>query len=139
MLRRFKIAILIAVAPSVLLLLDVSGRASREAATANSWESGTGQEPSRSAPVQKAIDPAAWGGNHAGKPVPDFVHGDECLFCHRNDIGPGWQKNAHGITVRQNEDAPEWRDVFKGQQALAAIAPKRTEAVSSAAVLFSWM
>ena len=35
------------------------------------------------------------------------MHGDECLFCHRNDIGPGWQKNAHGTTVRQREDAPE--------------------------------
>ncbi|HYM13228.1 MAG TPA: hypothetical protein VEU62_20980, partial [Bryobacterales bacterium] len=46
-------------------------------------------------------NPAAWGSNHVGKPIPDFVHGDECLFCHRNDIGPGWQKNAHGITVRQ--------------------------------------
>ena len=39
--------------------------------------------------------------------APDFVHGDECLFCHRNNIGPGWQKNAHGLTIRQSEDAPE--------------------------------
>jgi predicted CXXCH cytochrome family protein len=45
--------------------------------------------------------------DHAGKPVPEFVHGDECLFCHRNDIGNGWQKNAHGTTVRQREDAPD--------------------------------
>lgn len=37
----------------------------------------------------------------------EFVHGDECLFCHRNDIGPGWQKNAHGVAMRQKEDAPE--------------------------------
>ena len=73
-------------------------------------------------PAQKALDPAAWGASHAGKPVPDFVHGDECLFCHRNDIGPGWQKNAHGITIRQSEDAPEWRDVFKGQPTLTAVA-----------------
>jgi predicted CXXCH cytochrome family protein len=29
------------------------------------------------------------------------------LFCHRNTIGPTWQKNAHGVTVRQGEDAPE--------------------------------
>ena len=56
--------------------------------------------------AQKTRDPAAWGGNHAGKPIPEFVHGDECLFCHRNEIGPGWQKNAHGITVRRREDAP---------------------------------
>jgi predicted CXXCH cytochrome family protein len=45
--------------------------------------------------------------DHAGQPVPEFVHGDECLFCHRNDIGNGWQKNAHAKTVRQREDAPE--------------------------------
>ncbi len=39
--------------------------------------------------------------------IPEFVHGDECLFCHRRDIGPGWQKNAHGTTIRQKEDAPD--------------------------------
>src|SRR5438093_10319462 len=55
---------------------------------------------------------------------PEFVHGDECLFCHRNDIGPGWQKNVHGITIRQSEDALEWRDVFKGQATLSTIAPQ---------------
>jgi len=49
--------------------------------------------------------------------VPEFVHGDECLFCHRNDIGPQWRKNRHGITVRQREDAPE----------LAASAPPEAE------------
>jgi predicted CXXCH cytochrome family protein len=52
-------------------------------------------------------DPASWGGNHVGKPIPEYVHGDECLFCHRNTIGVTWQKNAHGLTVRQGEDAPE--------------------------------
>lgn len=45
--------------------------------------------------------------------IPEFVHGDECLFCHRNDIGPGWQKNSHGITVRQIEDAPEFQNLGK--------------------------
>ena len=57
--------------------------------------------------AQQARDPAAWGGNHVGQPIPEYVHGDECLFCHRNDIGPTWQKNRHGITVRQRQDAPE--------------------------------
>ena len=56
---------------------------------------------------QTALDPAAWGGNHVGKPIPEYVHGDECLFCHRNTIGVTWQKNAHGLAVRQGEDAPE--------------------------------
>ncbi len=65
-------------------------------------------------------DPAVWGSNHAGKPVPDFVSGGECLFCHRNTIGVTWQQNAHGITVRQREDAPEFKDIFQGQAKLAA-------------------
>ena len=56
---------------------------------------------------QTILDPAAWGGNHVGKPIPEYVHGDECLFCHRNSIGVTWQKNAHGLAVRQGEDAPE--------------------------------
>src|SRR4030095_9521403 len=58
-------------------------------------------------PVQTVLDPAAWGGNHVGKPIPEYVHGDECLFCHRNSIGVTWQKIAQGLTVRQGEDAPE--------------------------------
>jgi predicted CXXCH cytochrome family protein len=58
-------------------------------------------------PEQAALDPASWGANHVGKPIPEYVHGDECLFCHRNTIGVTWQKNAHGVTVRQAEDAPE--------------------------------
>jgi predicted CXXCH cytochrome family protein len=70
---------------------------------------------------QRKLDPAAWGGSHVGKPVPEFVHGDECLFCHRNDIGPGWQKNAHGITLRQQEDAPNLLQVLKTQPALSTI------------------
>jgi hypothetical protein len=56
---------------------------------------------------QTRLDPAAWGSDHAGQAVPEYTHGDECLFCHRNDIGPGWQKNAHGVAVRQLEDAPD--------------------------------
>src|SRR2546428_8684065 len=73
-------------------------------------------------PEQKTVDPKAWGGNHVGKPIPDYVHGDECLFCHRNDIGPTWQKNAHGVTVRQREDAPELTKTLESLSALADIA-----------------
>jgi predicted CXXCH cytochrome family protein len=68
-------------------------------------------------------DPAAWGGNHVGKPIPEYVHGDECLFCHRNTIGVTWQKNAHGLTVRQGEDAPEL-------QALAGKLPELSSVVN---------
>ena len=69
---------------------------------------------------QDKIDPAAWGSDHVGKPMPEYVHGDECLFCHRNDIGTTWQKNAHGVTIREREDAPELQTMLKGQTALAS-------------------
>src|SRR5882724_9033187 len=39
--------------------------------------------------------------------IPEFVSGDECLFCHRNNIGAAWQKNRHGITLRERSDATE--------------------------------
>src|SRR6266446_1000602 len=45
------------------------------------------QQASPSQPAQSASDPVAWGSNHVGKPIPEYVHGDECLFCHRNNIG----------------------------------------------------
>jgi hypothetical protein len=45
------------------------------------------------------LDPAAWGGDHAGQAVAEFTSGDECLFCHR-DVGPTWGTNRHGQTVR---------------------------------------
>ncbi len=51
----------------------------------------------------------------AGKPIPEFLHGDECLFCHRNDIGNQWQNNRHALTVRQREDAPELEGSLDGK------------------------
>jgi hypothetical protein len=45
------------------------------------------------------VDPAAWGSDHVGKPIPDYLTGDECLFCHRK-IGPAWRANHHQLTVR---------------------------------------
>ena len=71
---------------------------------------------------RQTVDPAAWGGNHAGKPIPEVVRGDECLFCHRNDIGTTWQKNAHGVTLRQREDAPELSKLLQSQPSLGGVA-----------------
>jgi predicted CXXCH cytochrome family protein len=71
----------------------------------------------------KPADPAAWGSNHAGKPIADYVHGDECLFCHRNDIGPSWQNSSHGAAVRQREDAADLKEVLKGVAALNKFEP----------------
>jgi predicted CXXCH cytochrome family protein len=47
----------------------------------------------------RRLDPAAWGGDHVGKPTPAYVTGDECLFCHRK-IGPTWNDNPHQLTIR---------------------------------------
>ncbi len=66
-------------------------------------------EPQQTQP--KKLDPAAWGGNHVGKPLPEFVSGDECLFCHRNTVGATWQSNAHGVALRHREDAAELREL----------------------------
>jgi Cytochrome c554 and c-prime len=82
----------------------------------------SGPAPHQDKAVQKPLDPKAWGGNHVGRPVPEYVQGDECLFCHRNDIGTTWQKNSHGMTVRKREDAPELQKVLAGQKALMVIA-----------------
>ncbi len=73
---------------------------------------------------KKTRDPKAWGGNHVGKPIPEYVQGDECLFCHRNDIGPDWQKNSHGLTVRDRESAPEILALLKENAALEKLVPE---------------
>lgn len=52
------------------------------------------------------LDPAAWGRDHAGAPPPQYVPGDECLFCHRETVGSNWKDTVHGASTRQREDAP---------------------------------
>src|SRR5262249_6357192 len=51
--------------------------------------------------------PDSWGSDHVGQPIPEFASGDECLFCHRNDVGPSWGDNHHNRTLRPvDADAP---------------------------------
>lgn len=47
------------------------------------------------------IDPTKWGDDHVGKPLPEYATGDECLFCHRSDVGNHWGKNVHNLSVRR--------------------------------------
>jgi hypothetical protein len=49
------------------------------------------------------LDPAAWGSDHVNKPLPEYVTGGECLFCHRSDIGPAYATNRHHLTMREAE------------------------------------
>lgn len=108
LIKRLKLSVIF-VAIAALSVFSFDGQAS-------------GQDSSQTKTDQKQVDPKAWGGNHAGKPVPEYVQGDECLFCHRYDVGVTWQKNAHGIAVRQREDAPEIAKTVEAQPQLAALA-----------------
>ena len=60
--------------------------------------------------------------SHAGQPVPRYVTGDECLFCHRVQVADTWEQNPHARTVhpRESEDFP--KDV---EFVLGAHAPNR--------------
>ncbi len=49
--------------------------------------------------AQQETEPAAWGDDHVGKPMPVYMTGDECLFCHR-DVGSNWQSNRHNTGMR---------------------------------------
>ncbi len=54
----------------------------------------------------RRLDPAAWGDDHVGKPLPAYVTGDECLFCHR-ETGATWGDNRHQLTMRPaNSEEP---------------------------------
>lgn len=52
------------------------------------------------APDGRLLDPAAWGGDHIGKPIPEYMDTGECLFCHRTHVGVSWQTNKHNRTIR---------------------------------------
>jgi hypothetical protein len=46
--------------------------------------------------------------DHVGKPVPAYVTGDECLFCHRVKVADKWQQNPHARTIWPNEKGDEF-------------------------------
>jgi hypothetical protein len=55
------------------------------------------------APPAKTLDPAAWGDDHVGEEIPEFMESGECLFCHRNEVGTTWGANKHNRTIREAE------------------------------------
>lgn len=74
-------------------------------------------------------DPAAWGEDHVGKTIPDYVTGDECLFCHRNDVGPTWDTNPHARTVRFIEPGEPPLNELEKTPSLKEIADAATLAI----------
>src|SRR5690348_12547483 len=51
----------------------------------------------------KTLDPKAWGADHVGEPLPEYMESGECLFCHRDTVGVSWGKNKHNRTIRDAE------------------------------------
>ncbi|HEY4311899.1 MAG TPA: cytochrome c3 family protein [Pirellulales bacterium] len=51
----------------------------------------------------KTLDPAAWGEDHVGQELPEYMESGECLFCHRNEVGTTWGTNKHNRTIREPE------------------------------------
>jgi predicted CXXCH cytochrome family protein len=66
-----------------------------------------------SSDAPKRLDPAAWGSDHVGKPVPEYTTGDECLFCHRGKVGATWGTNRHNLTIRLVEPPSPALDALK--------------------------
>ncbi|MBT5707496.1 MAG: hypothetical protein HOI66_14360 [Verrucomicrobia bacterium] len=56
--------------------------------------------------------------HHIGKALPDYVTGDECLFCHRRDIASGWKVNAHQLTLRPLFAAPNVEEAVEADPKL---------------------
>lgn len=83
--------------------------------------------PTRSAAERPRRDPAGWGADHVDADVPEFVEGGECLFCHRNDVGPSWSKtDRHSQTIRDKAvDSPPIEALAK-DPALATFAAEAT-------------
>ena len=82
----------------------------------------TGRDRHTSTSAGARLDPAAWGTSHAGTLPPDFVRGDECLFCHRSTVGVTWKDTSHGAAVRHREDAPALAATVRTEPALAPVA-----------------
>ena len=43
----------------------------------------------------------------AAAQAPEYVTGDECLFCHRTKVANTWQQNPHATTIRPAEGAAD--------------------------------
>ncbi|MGD9720658.1 MAG: cytochrome c3 family protein [Pirellulales bacterium] len=85
---------------------------------------GEGANPSRAAEpaAKKQLDPAAWGSDHVGQPLPMYMESGECLFCHRNEVGGTWQTNRHNLTIREPVADEPALTALKANEATKALA-----------------
>jgi hypothetical protein len=65
--------------------------------------------------------------DHVDQPVPKYVTGDECLFCHRVKVADTWQQNAHARTIHPSsgEDAATKDSPAEATYTLGSHAPFR--------------
>lgn len=76
-------------------------------------------------PVKQSLL-TSWGSDHVGREISDFLTGDQCLFCHRDDVGPGWSQNRHGQTVRLAQPDSEAHRALTNLESFAEIARETT-------------
>ncbi len=74
------------------------------------------------APAAKTLDPAAWGSDHVGEEIPEYMESGECLFCHRNEVGTTWGANKHNRTIREPEDNNAALAALRGHPATKQLA-----------------
>ncbi len=86
--------------PAKLRLLTMLGVALLFAAQGRAASPAQENEPTQSAPAPAGAASGAAPKNHVGQPVPDYMTGDQCLFCHRNVVGPTWEQEPHAWTIR---------------------------------------
>lgn len=57
-------------------------------------------------------------GDHVGQGAPEYMTGDECLFCHRQRVGPSWTDNRHQTTIRSaNRRSPALQALLHSESA----------------------
>lgn len=75
--------------------------------------------------AQAQPDLAGWGSDHVGQPIPLYMTGDECLFCHR-DVGDNFQRNWHNIGMRNASILPDEIETALDAPEAAGFAPDMT-------------
>ena len=92
---------------AMVCALAVQGRAGQKAEQSPGQKVPIPQKPAAQTQIEKSqvvqtnAAPNGVRHDHVGKPLLDYMTGDQCLFCHRNVVGPTWQQEPHAWTIRE--------------------------------------
>lgn len=64
------------------------------------WPSARAASDASSSEKTAKLDPAAWGSDHVDVEPPEYITGEECIFCHRTDVGHYLHLDPHVQTIR---------------------------------------